>query len=200
MNSGIRDSLRFFLGKLLQMIVVLLILSFLVFVIARLCPGEPLRAYYGDGIEHMSQAQKEAAREKLGLDASLPAQYVHWFSGLLHGDLGLSFKYKQPVGEVIGDMWQKHPDLRADGICADLYFCGSAGIVLCAAGKQHSRQDHLQSGYGQQQYSGFLCFAAADYALFGKAGVAAGGRRLFLWKQRQPAGSPAASGAAGFWL
>ena len=48
MNSGIRDSLRFFLGKLLQMIVVLLILSFLVFVIARLCPGEPLRAYYGD--------------------------------------------------------------------------------------------------------------------------------------------------------
>ena len=106
MNSGIRDSLRFFLGKLLQMIVVLLILSFLVFVIARLCPGEPLRAYYGDGIEHMSQAQKEAAREKLGLDASLPAQYVHWFSGLLHGDLGLSFKYKQPVGEVIGDMWQ----------------------------------------------------------------------------------------------
>ena len=94
----------------------------------------------------MSQAQKEAAREKLGLDASLPAQYVHWFSGLLHGDLGLSFKYKQPVGEVIGDMWQNTLILGLTAYVLTFIFAVLLGSFCALRGKQHSRQDHLQSG------------------------------------------------------
>ena len=63
------------------------------------------RAYYGDGAEHMSQVQREAAREKLGLDDSMPVQYARWAAHLFDGDLGLSYKYKQPVTEVIGKVW-----------------------------------------------------------------------------------------------
>lgn len=83
----------------------LILLSMAVFVMARLCPGDPLRAYYGDGAEHMSTAEREAARERLGLNDSIAVQYVRWAENLAAGDLGLSYQYKQPVTAVIGDVW-----------------------------------------------------------------------------------------------
>lgn len=91
--------------KLAQMLIVLICLSVIVFVIARLCPGDPLRAYYGDGLEHMSLQQQEAAREELGLKDSLVTQYGRWISELFSGNLGLSYQYKQPVQTVIGQVW-----------------------------------------------------------------------------------------------
>ena len=105
MNKTWREKTIYILKKLLQMVIVLVLLSTIVFVIARLCPGDPLKAYYGDGAEHMSQVQREAAREKLGLDDSMPVQYARWAAHLFDGDLGLSYKYKQPVTEVIGKVW-----------------------------------------------------------------------------------------------
>ncbi|MCI8608064.1 MAG: ABC transporter permease [Firmicutes bacterium] len=78
----------------------------LVFVIARLCPGDPLKAWYGDGVEHMSQEQKEIARENLGLNDSLVTQYARWAAGVFDGDWGISYQYKQPVMTVIGKLWQ----------------------------------------------------------------------------------------------
>ena len=100
-----REMLVFAGKKLMQMIILLFLLSFLVFVIARLCPGDPLRAYYGDGLQHMSQEQQENARERLGLNDPVIVQYGRWLSGLFHGDLGISYQYKQPVTSVISAMW-----------------------------------------------------------------------------------------------
>ena len=74
------------------MMIILFLLSVIVFVIARLCPGDPLRSYYGDSIEHMSEVQKDAAREKLGLNDSMAVQYERWISGVFQGDLGISYK------------------------------------------------------------------------------------------------------------
>ncbi len=105
MNKSWREKTIYILKKLLQMAIVLILLSTIVFVIARLCPGDPLKAYYGDGAEHMSQVQREAAREKLGLDDSMLVQYGRWAAHLFDGDLGLSYKYKQPVTAVVGKVW-----------------------------------------------------------------------------------------------
>lgn len=91
--------------KLMQLFIILLLLSVAIFVIARLCPGDPLKAYYGDGIERMSTMQQEAARERLGLNDSMLTQYLRWAENFLDGDLGLSYKYKQPVQAVIGNVW-----------------------------------------------------------------------------------------------
>ncbi len=41
------------------------------------------------------------ARERLGLQAGLCTQYVHWLAQAFQGDFGLSFKYKMPVLDVI---------------------------------------------------------------------------------------------------
>ena len=45
-------------------------------------------------------------REQYGLDQPMWQQYLVWATGLLHGDLGYSFEYNQPVAELIGErMW-----------------------------------------------------------------------------------------------
>ena len=77
------------------------LLSILVFSISRLAPGDPLRSYYGDRVEKMSSEERELAEERLGLRESIPLQYVRWFAGALHGDFGISYKYKMDVKEVI---------------------------------------------------------------------------------------------------
>lgn len=97
--------IRYAAGKLVQMFIALVLLSVVVFVLARLCPGDPLKAWYGDGVEHMSQMEKDTAREKLGLNDSMAAQYFRWAENLIHGDLGISYQYKQPVTAMIGKMW-----------------------------------------------------------------------------------------------
>ena len=105
MNEGVKEKLIYLLKKTGQVLIVLLLLSIAVFVIARLCPGDPLKAYYGDGAEHMSEMEKDAARERLGLNDSIATQYFRWFENLTEGNLGLSYKYKQPVTAVIGNVW-----------------------------------------------------------------------------------------------
>ncbi len=95
----------YILKKLVQMGVALIFLSVAVFIIARACPGDPLLAYYGEGVEHMSSAEKLAARQRLGLDDSLLQQYMRWAGDLFQGELGLSYQYKQPVLSVISGVW-----------------------------------------------------------------------------------------------
>lgn len=117
--------------KALEMLLMLLLLSVVVFVLARLAPGDPLRAYYGDGLERLSQAQQEAARERLGLNDSLAVQYLRWAEHALQGDWGISFQYKQPVTAVIGKMWQN--TLLLGGISFALTFWLAAAIgKFCA--------------------------------------------------------------------
>ena len=97
---------RFFLRLLPRLgifVLSVLLLSVLTFYISRLAPGDPLVSYYGDRVEKMSPAERGWAEEKLGLDDRLPTQYARWFSRALHGDFGISYKYKIDVLELIGD-------------------------------------------------------------------------------------------------
>ena len=91
--------------KLGQFVLTLFALSLIVFFIARLTPGDPLRAFYGDAVERMGVEQLAAAKERLGLNDSLITQYINWFQNALHGDFGISFKYKQDVLSVIEQVY-----------------------------------------------------------------------------------------------
>ncbi|MGM3173697.1 ABC transporter permease subunit [Dickeya lacustris] len=84
--------------RLLEMIPVLLVISLLVFGFIKLLPGDPARIYAGPDapIEAV-----EAARVRLGLNNPLPQQYVDWLGGLLHGNLGITYRTQQPVLAVI---------------------------------------------------------------------------------------------------
>lgn len=84
--------------RILEMVLVLLVISILVFVFIKLLPGDPARIYAGPDA---TLAAVEAARVHLGLDNPLPVQYLRWFTGLLHGDLGITYRTQQPVLELI---------------------------------------------------------------------------------------------------
>lgn len=95
----------FFLKKLVQLALALFALSLIVFYMARLAPGDPLKSYYGESVERMGAEEREAAMEKLGLNSPIYVQYGKWVQNACHGDFGISFKYKRDVKEVIGEVW-----------------------------------------------------------------------------------------------
>ena len=113
----------------------MLVLSILVFFIARLSPGDPLKSYYGESVERMNEGQKEKARERLGLDAPMTVQYVRWVENALHGDFGISYKYKQDVGAVIEKVYANTLILGGLSVCAHLCFRCFAGCFLRHAGE-----------------------------------------------------------------
>jgi peptide/nickel transport system permease protein len=72
---------------------------------SRLSPGDPLRSYYGEGVERMSTIEKQDAMDRLGLDQPVYIQYGKWIGNASKGNFGISFKYKQDVSVVIGDVY-----------------------------------------------------------------------------------------------
>ena len=97
-----RNPFVYYGKKALIFLVSVFILSLAVFYISRLAPGDPLMSYYGERVEKMSVEEKEAARDKLGLNDPIHIQYIRWVENAAKGDFGISFKYKQDVLEVIG--------------------------------------------------------------------------------------------------
>ncbi len=109
----------------------MLVLSLLVFVIARLAPGDPLVSYYGERAEKMKPAERAQAEARLGLDQPIAQQYLIWLKGALRGEFGISYKYKMDVLAVIR---ARLPfTLQLGGIGFLLTFFLSLGLgVLCA--------------------------------------------------------------------
>lgn len=117
--------------KALVFLLSAVVLSVAVFYISRLAPGDPLMSYYGERVEKMSVEEKDAAREKLGLNDPIHIQYLRWAENALKGDFGISYKYKQDVLEVIGQ--RMGYTLILGGIGFVLTFAGALGLgILCA--------------------------------------------------------------------
>ncbi len=90
----------YLLKRLLGVIPVLFVVSLLVFAFIKLMPGDPARIYAG---EDAPIEAVEAAREELGLNASLPTQYFNWVNGVFHGDLGTTYRTRQPVANELAE-------------------------------------------------------------------------------------------------
>lgn len=102
MKKEIQKSLTYRIVKrVLLLILAMFILSIVVFILARLTPGDPLQSYYGDQLDFMKESEISAARQKLGLDSNMVVQYFRWLGGVFHGNFGLSLKYRQPAINVI---------------------------------------------------------------------------------------------------
>lgn len=80
-----------------------LLVSLLVFALAAASPFDPLDAYlgaYGDGF---TEAQRAALSERLGLSGNWFGAWLGWLGDAVHGDLGESRTYRQPVTEVLAE-------------------------------------------------------------------------------------------------
>lgn len=89
----------FFLKRLLLLIPLLLVISFLAFIMMRLAPGGP----FDSDRAPASPEIERAIRAKYRLDEPLLKQYAHYLGDLTKGDLGLSTKYRNhTVNDIIG--------------------------------------------------------------------------------------------------
>ncbi|MFM7705894.1 MAG: ABC transporter permease [Rubrivivax sp.] len=88
----------FLARRLASTLPVLAVVAVLVFLMLRLTPGDPAALLAGD---QATTEQIALIRATLGLDRSIPEQFVIWFGNLVTGDLGQSYYYKLPVTELI---------------------------------------------------------------------------------------------------
>jgi peptide/nickel transport system permease protein len=94
------EFLYFLTRRILWSLLVLIGLSMVIFVIARVMPGDPARMAMGP---RASQEQVAELKARMGLDRPVIEQYAHYVAGLAHGDLGLSFLTKRPVNDDIAE-------------------------------------------------------------------------------------------------
>jgi peptide/nickel transport system permease protein len=80
--------IRLLFVRILGLIAVLLAVSAIVFFLGSLVPGDIVTVIVGTN--GASKAATEALREQFGLNQPLIVQYLHWLSGVLHGDFGMS--------------------------------------------------------------------------------------------------------------
>jgi ABC-type dipeptide/oligopeptide/nickel transport system permease component len=88
----------FLLRRLLLTVPVLLGVVTLVFSFIHLVPGDPVQIMLGEGAQ---ATDVEQLRNKLGLDQPVLTQYARYLQDLLRGDLGISFRFGEPVTGII---------------------------------------------------------------------------------------------------
>lgn len=90
--------ITYIIRRLIQAVFILLILTFIVYGVMRLVPGDPLLMYLNaTDIAALSVEALEQARHELGLDRNLFVQYGMWLGNALQGDWGKSFHYQVDV-------------------------------------------------------------------------------------------------------
>lgn len=91
--------------RLLQMIPVLAIITFIVYALMFAIPGDPARALVGPG-ESLDEEQLEIIRKEHNLDKPVIVQYGLWLTRALRGDFGRSTQNYRPVAEELKDRAQ----------------------------------------------------------------------------------------------
>jgi peptide/nickel transport system permease protein len=114
---------KYIIRRLLGAIPVLFGLSIVLFAFVHLLPGDPTRAILG---QHATPEAVARIRENLGLDKSMPEQYIGYLGQLLQGDLGASIITGAPVA---GDFAARFPGTIELTIAA-LIFAVGLGIPL----------------------------------------------------------------------
>lgn len=92
--------MKYFVKKIIGLIIALLIVSILAFLSFEVIPGDPARSILGT---EATEAKVQALREEMGLNRPLPQRYGRWVRDFLKGDMGTSYSYQLPVREMIGD-------------------------------------------------------------------------------------------------
>ncbi|MBQ4512755.1 MAG: ABC transporter permease [Anaerolineaceae bacterium] len=129
---------KFVLKRLLQLIPVIIGVTFIVFFIMNLAPGDPAAIILGDQATAEALAMK---REELGLNDPLLVRYFNYMKNLLRGDMGTSYKNNIPVWNQVIDRLPNTAILAVAGIFIALLFGIPIGIL--SAKKQYSLLDNI---------------------------------------------------------
>lgn len=153
--------LKYSIRRILGMIPMLLLISIVVFTLAKLMPGDSFSGEI-DPTNTNPEYIKEM-REKLGYNDPIHVQYFRWVSNFVQGDFGNSSRYKMPVSDLIGE---RIPNTIFLGFSSLLITYILAFIMGIYAGrKPYTIGDHLIGGLN---YLGLAIpsFVAAVFAIY----------------------------------
>src|SRR5689334_18222069 len=111
--------------RLLYTIPVIWLVVSVVFLLIHLVPGDPVQQMLGEGA---ASADIEATRHAYGLDVPIGKQYVNYWRGVLHGDLGKSIRLQQPVAGLIKDAYPSTLLLTFASLAVALVLSIPAGV------------------------------------------------------------------------
>ena len=90
--------LKYIIRRIIAMIPVVIGITFLVFMIMQLAPGDPVQMILGD---NASPEAVEAMRDEMGLNDNVLVQYGRYLVNLAQGDMGTSYVNKRPVADEV---------------------------------------------------------------------------------------------------
>lgn len=94
--------IAYIIRRLLQGLVVVILITFIVFIAIRMLPGDPIYVLMSPNeVQLLTEQQIADIRHKAGLDRPIYVQYVKWINDLLHGDFGKSIVYQTPVSAEV---------------------------------------------------------------------------------------------------
>jgi ABC-type dipeptide/oligopeptide/nickel transport system permease component len=117
--------LRYISTRLLYTIPVIWLVVSVVFMLIHLVPGDPIQQMLGEGA---SAADLQAARHAYGLDVPVGQQYVNYWKGVLHGDLGRSLRFDQPVSKLVLQRYPQTLQLTVASMIVALLISIPAGV------------------------------------------------------------------------
>ncbi len=129
---------KYIARRLLMLVPVLIGVTFIVFFILALTPGDPVTIILG---ENATEASIAAMREELGLDDPLLVRYGRYLAGLLRGDLGVSYKNKLSVA---GQIMERFPNTLILALCGiTIALCVGIPIGIISAKNQYTLLDNV---------------------------------------------------------
>ncbi|MEE8515683.1 MAG: ABC transporter permease [Alphaproteobacteria bacterium] len=141
-------------SRLFESILVLGIMSFVIYALIGLMPGDPIDLMIKSDPK-LTPADAERLRAVYGLDKPLTARYWAWLGAALEGDFGNSRLHVRPVLEVMAPFLLNTANLMGLSFILSLVVAIPAGIY--AALHQHSRIDHVIN---------LFCFAGISIPVF----------------------------------
>ncbi len=131
--------LQYIIRRILIAIPTLLIISFVIFAVLALAPGDPLAQFALNPA--IPESTRELIRIQFGLDRPWPERYVRWLTSLMRGDWGFSFGTRGPVIDLI---WQRLPQtLTVVGTAYLIAVLIAIPIGIISAVKQYSIFDNI---------------------------------------------------------
>jgi peptide/nickel transport system permease protein len=136
--------LQFALRRLIGLIAILVVLLVVSFLIVQLIPGDPAAAMAGANADLADIAR---IRHQLGLDQPLWQRFSGYVGGVLSGDLGTSFMYRQPVLTIIENRLPFTMTVAFGAIAIVLLVAIPLGMLIGVL-TQGGRRRWLDTGFG----------------------------------------------------
>src|SRR4051812_26123060 len=116
---------RYVTIRLLYLLPVVWLVVSVVFLLIHFVPGDPIQQMLGEGA---ASADIEATRHAYKLDLPIREQYVEYWKGVLHGDLGKSLRLNQNVGAVIAQAYPATITLTISALFVAVLLSVPAGV------------------------------------------------------------------------